>query len=406
MSNNTIHRIVEPKKCYCEPSFQQKGSECNPAGCKTISVLIIVGFLIPLCICIYRFKQMKGRKDSRWSILSLTLLTITCLARIIRSILTLLEEDDFIIMGLLFLLPLGILICSFFNTLYVWVKIIYHINFSKLVTKIFPFLGKIFLGSQVILMILLIVACFAGWQYSSSNIILLVFLVYGGVSAVIFTKMIWDEYKDLSSKDCGVFSAANHQRIKKIFKLSITAIFVTFFTFGLTIWSFVVNGVLTIPHAIAFNFIGRAIEIAWISVMLVILAPQLQTWDQNSNRTAGNKESINFDSLSDSSIDIENDPEDNIDNNTLNTNSNNNSSPLQTQPQPQTQPLQQTLAPPKPETSPQIDNSKNGASPTVVTVVSTASVNLPVNNNNNNNHHRLNTQQDQYKDSENIKKSN
>ncbi|EGC30857.1 hypothetical protein DICPUDRAFT_157359 [Dictyostelium purpureum] len=296
MNNTTINLLQTPKRCYCEPSFEQKESECNPAGCKTVASLILIGYVITLSFCLYRLNQLRVRKDNKWPLLSLSLLIITCLARVVRAVLTLYEEENFYVMGLLFLLPMGILICSFFNTLFVWVKIIFHFNFSKVVSKVFPFLGKIFLGSQIVLIALLLIICFSGLRYNASNIVLFFFLAYGGISAVIFTKMIWSEYKDLSGKDSGVFNSDNHQKILKIFKLSITSIVVTFATLALTVWSFTIDGVLTISHTIAFNFIGRSIEIAWISVMLIILAPQLQTWSQSST-----KESTNFDSASDSS---------------------------------------------------------------------------------------------------------
>ncbi|EGC36108.1 hypothetical protein DICPUDRAFT_97677, partial [Dictyostelium purpureum] len=156
-NSTTINEAPPIKKCYCDPSFEQEESTCNPAGCKTVSALFVLGFAIILVFCIYRFKQLRKRKDNRWPMFTLSLLTLTCIARIARSVLLLIEEKNLIIMGLLFLLPLGVLVCSFLNTLYVWVKIIFHFNFSKVVSKIFPFLGKIFIVSQIILMVLLII---------------------------------------------------------------------------------------------------------------------------------------------------------------------------------------------------------------------------------------------------------
>ncbi|KAK5575578.1 hypothetical protein RB653_006711 [Dictyostelium firmibasis] len=294
----------DSKRCYCDPVFLlEEGEKCNPEGCLTLSIIFLILYLIPIVICITRFYEMRNRKDSAWSIVSLVFLFVTCFVRIIRSIFLIVQFDNYIIMGLTFVLPLGILICSYFNTLYVWVKIIHHINFSKMVSRVFPFLGKVLIGSQIVLMVLLITTCVVGWSFYATNTILLVFLIYGGVGCIVFVKMIWQEYRDLSDKDCGVFSQTSHERIQKVLKLSSTAIVITILTVGMVIWSFKLEGKLPMSQILAYNFIGRFIEIIWIGVMLLVLAPKLQSWGQNSSSKT-NRNS-NLDDLSDSSIDIE-----------------------------------------------------------------------------------------------------
>eukprot|EP01132_Coremiostelium_polycephalum_P010063 gene10063-12335_t len=207
-------------------------------------------------------------------------------------------------MAILFLFPIGFLICSYFSTLYVWIKIIYHVNFSKLVEKVFPFLGKSMIGAQVVLMIALVVGSIVYWPFYATNVILGFFLLAGAIGFAIFGKMIWREYKDLSSKDCGVFSESTHAKIQKVTKLSAAAITVTFITFCLFLWSFITKYPLNMASLLAFVFVGRGIEVSWIISMLLVLSPSLQTWNHsaNSNKVSG----AHFDDLSDSSIDIEN----------------------------------------------------------------------------------------------------
>ncbi|EAL72427.1 hypothetical protein DDB_G0270154 [Dictyostelium discoideum AX4] len=343
INNSTVTTTPAPtqtpydsRRCYCDPVFQlEEGEECNPEGCLTLSIIFLILYLIPIVICISRFYEMRNRKDSAWSIVSLVFLFITSLIRIIRSILLIVKFENYLIMGLTFVLPLGILICSYFNTLYVWVKIIHHINFSKMVSRVFPFLGKVLIGSQIVLMVLLIATCLAGWSFYATNTLLLVFLIYGGVGCIVFVKMIWQEYRDLSDKDCGVFSQTSHERIQKVLKLSSTAIVITILTVGMVIWSFKLEGKLPMSQILAYNFIGRFIEIVWIGVMLLVLAPKLQSWGQNSSsRTNRNS---NLDDLSDSSIDIESNDDsskekdltscNNSSNLNINTNHNTSSSP-------------------------------------------------------------------------------
>ncbi|KAM9960289.1 hypothetical protein ACTFIW_009417 [Dictyostelium discoideum] len=342
INNSTVTTTPAPtqtpydsRRCYCDPVFQlEEGEECNPEGCLTLSIIFLILYLIPIVICISRFYEMRNRKDSAWSIVSLVFLFITSLIRIIRSILLIVKFENYLVMGLTFVLPLGILICSYFNTLYVWVKIIHHINFSKMVSRVFPFLGKVLIGSQIVLMVLLIATCLAGWSFYATNTLLLVFLIYGGVGCIVFVKMIWQEYRDLSDKDCGVFSQTSHERIQKVLKLSSTAIVITILTVGMVIWSFKLEGKLPMAQILAYNFIGRFIEIVWIGVMLLVLAPKLQSWGQNSSsRTNRNS---NLDDLSDSSIDIESNDDsskekdltcNNSSNLNINTNHNTSSSP-------------------------------------------------------------------------------
>eukprot|EP01133_Synstelium_polycarpum_P016727 gene16727-19881_t len=161
------------------------------------------------------------------------------------------------------------------------------------------------IGAQIVLIVALVVGSVIYWPYYVTNIVLGFFILVGAIGFAIFGKMIWKEYKDLSSKDCGVFSQNTHSKIQKVTKLSAAAIIVTFLTFCVLLWSFVEKYPLTVMSLIAFSIVGRAIEVSWIVSMLLVLSPSLQTW--GPGHTSGKVSQQHFDDLSDSSIDIEND---------------------------------------------------------------------------------------------------
>ncbi|KAF2075358.1 hypothetical protein CYY_003334 [Polysphondylium violaceum] len=291
---------VVAQQCYCDPTFAHDG--CNESGCLAIAIIFMVLFLIPLVVCVYRLFTLPKKSDNVWSAVSHSFIAVACVFRVIRSACLIARVESIFIMAILFLFPIGFLICSYFNTLFVWIKIIYHFNFSKLVEKIFPFLGKTMIGSQVLLMVMLIICSATYWPYWSTNLILGFFILYGALGFAIFGKMIWSEYKDLSNKDCGVFSQNTHNKIQRVTKLSAAAIIVTFCTFMVIIWSFIQQP-LSMKNLLAFNFVGRAIEVSWMTSMLLVLSPSLQT---GANNTASQvSKGSHLDDLSDSSIDIE-----------------------------------------------------------------------------------------------------
>lgn len=290
--------------CYCDPSMVYIG--CNEKACMAIAAIYLVFFFVPLCVTVYRLVTIKKKRDNSWSLVSHILIMICCVLRIVRSGCLLAKVWNITGMAFLFLIPIGFLICSYFSTLFVWIKIIHHVNFSKFVEKVFPFLGKTTIVAQFILMVLLFIGSFVYWSFYATNAILGFYLFSGAVGFGIFGRMIWREYKDVSNKDCGVFSDSTHAKIQKVTKLSAAAILVSALTFGLIVWSFI-KPIMPVETVIAFSFIGRSIEVLWIASMLFILSPSLQTWNHNSQRMSSGAE--HFDDLSDSSIDIENEKE-------------------------------------------------------------------------------------------------
>ncbi|GAM19194.1 hypothetical protein SAMD00019534_023690, partial [Acytostelium subglobosum LB1] len=119
------------------------------------------------------------------------------------------------------------------------------------------------------------------------------------VGFAVFGKMIWNEYRDISEKDCGVFSGNTHAKIQKVTKLSAVAIVVAFCTVGILVWTFGVS-VWNINNVIAFIVVGRGIEVTWITSMLLVLSPSLQTWGAgNSSNKMATHGATSFDGLSD-----------------------------------------------------------------------------------------------------------
>ncbi|GAM20487.1 hypothetical protein SAMD00019534_036620, partial [Acytostelium subglobosum LB1] len=268
-------------KCYCDPNFLYSG--CNEAACFSIAGIFIPMFGIPIIICIYRLYLQFFKADTwhSWHVTSYTFIILACLVRIIRSGLLFARLVN-PVMGFLHALPAFFLICSFLNTLYVWIKIIYAVNFSKVVEKVFPVLGWIVIGSQVLLFVIAILFLLLKLGSMYTNITIGIYIFLAGIAFAILGKMIWNEYKFISSRNSGVFNEDTHAKFSRVTRISIVAIGISFCTIAIILWMYLAPRVWPLSLVIGFNVFGRLVEFSWIVTMILILSPSLQKVGKSS----------------------------------------------------------------------------------------------------------------------------
>ncbi|GAM19193.1 hypothetical protein SAMD00019534_023680, partial [Acytostelium subglobosum LB1] len=170
--------LNQEENCYCDPTIPSIG--CNRVGCLSIAIVFLILFLVPFGVCVYRIGySFKTKAKNNWSLISHIFIMVTCFCRIVRSALQIKENDNAVLMALLYIVPICLLIASYLNTLYVWIKIIYHINFSKIVARIFPAMGWFLICYQVVLFVLFLIGCIVYWAPIATNIVFLIYLVSG-----------------------------------------------------------------------------------------------------------------------------------------------------------------------------------------------------------------------------------
>ncbi|GAM18772.1 hypothetical protein SAMD00019534_019470, partial [Acytostelium subglobosum LB1] len=279
--------------CYCDPTFHTTG--CNIFGCHAAQVTFIVMFAVPLIVCIYRVRGLISiRGDHRWSLVTHIIIIVTCIIRIGRATCGIVEVKSYLAMQILLVIPIVFLICCFLNTFYVWIHIIYQINFGKRVERVFPILGKVMIGLQVLLFVLMIIGSCLYIRMYIINSIICVYIACGAIGFAIFGRMIWNKYKVLADKSCGVFNEVTHLKVKRVMRMSIAAIIISLLSIGATLWLLLdPRPMWSANTVIGFNMLIRSLEIGWIITMLLILSPSLQTHGNSSTSRPERKVSMN-----------------------------------------------------------------------------------------------------------------
>ncbi|GAM21527.1 hypothetical protein SAMD00019534_047020, partial [Acytostelium subglobosum LB1] len=216
--------------------------------------------------------------------------------RIARSI-GLIMEAEGMVMTALIGIPICFLLSSYLNTLYLWIKIINYVNFSKLVEKVFPMLGKLMIGIQVVLYLLILFFYVFRVTSIAVNITFASIIIMAGVGYGIFGKMIWNEYRFINSRKNSVCSQSNQFKIQKVSIISVVAIIISFCSLGVLLWLYLSRDDGPVYEVILFNVVARGLEALWIVTMILILAPS------NHHDTSGSTSSSN--STNDSSHNLQ-----------------------------------------------------------------------------------------------------